>query len=148
MRDKDAAEKKISQNVGTKRPFAWDVGKNYKMIFCHLEFLCSSNSPDLHLTQLAACSSSSSSDTTSIFLPVAPTVLANYLDNFKLSGDLMQTLTMVKDEQGTFLFRPSVLVEDVQRVECLPEIEALAAFLDFLKDNGPNIILVRNCEVG
>jgi len=112
----------------------------YKVVFCHLELLRSSTSPALHLTQLAACISSDA--TSSIFLPVAPPVLVEYLDNYKLSGDLMQTLTMTREGHGTFLFRPPVLIEEVQRVVCLPENEALQAFLDFLQANGPNIVLV------
>ena len=116
----------------------------YKVVFCHLEFLRSSTSPALHLTQLAACISS---DATSIFLPVAPPVLDEYLDNYKLSGDLMQTLTMIREDQSTFLFRPPVLIEEVQRVVCLPEKKALQAFLDFLQANGPNIILVSSLDL-
>ena len=56
----------------------------------------------------------------------------------------MQTLTMTREDQGTFLFRPPVLVEAVERVTCLPENEALQEFLDFLQANGPNIILVSS----
>ena len=54
----------------------------------------------------------------------------------------MQTLTMTREDQGTFLFRPPVLVEEVQRVVCLPENEALLLFLDFLQANGPIILVI------
>ena len=76
---------------------------------------------------------------------MVPPVLAEYLDNFKLGGDLMQSLTMTRDpeDKNTFLFRPTVLVEDVPRVVCVPEKEALCSFLKFLEDLGPNIILVE-----
>ena len=54
----------------------------------------------------------------------------------------MQTLTMTREGSDTFLFRPPILVEEVQRVVCVPESEALRIFLDFLEIIGPNIILV------
>ena len=119
--------------------------KASKLVFCHLEFMRSSSSPDLHLTQLAAVSPDHH---TPVFLPVAPPVLPEYLDNYKLGGDLMQVLTMTRDQEdkNTFLFRPTVLVEEVQRVVCVPEKEALRSFLNFLDGLGPNIILVLNTQ--
>ena len=123
--DKDGAEK----------------GKASKLVFCHLEFLRSSYSPNLHLTQLAAVSMDHHSP---VFLPIVPPVLAEYLDNYRLGGDLMQALTMTRDleDKNTFLFRPTVLVKEVPRVTCVPEKEALCSFLKFLENLGPNIILV------
>ena len=113
-----------------------------KIVFCHLEYLKSSLSPDLHLTQLAACPFPAAPDYLSVFIPVAPPVLVEYLDHYKVGGDLMQSLTMVREGSDTFLFRPPVLVEEVQRVVCVPERAALCTFLDFLEMIGPNIILV------
>ena len=43
---------------------------------------------------------------------------------------------------STFLFRPTVLVEQVERVECVPEEAAISAFFVFLKSVGPNVVLV------
>ena len=79
-----------------------------------------------------------------VFLPMVPTVLAEYLDNYRLGGDLMQALTMTRDleDKNTVLFRPTVLVKEVPRVTCVPEKEALCSFLKFLENLGPNIILV------
>ena len=115
--------------------------KSSKLVFCHLEYLRSKSSPNVHLTQLAAVSIGHHPP---VFLPVVPPVLAEYLENFKLGGDLMQALTMTRDleDKNTFLFRPTVLVEEVPRVVCVPEKEALCSFLKFLEDLGPNIILV------
>ena len=115
--------------------------KSSKLVFCHLEFLRSTSSPDLHLTQLAA---GSTDHHPPVFLPVVPPVLAEYLEDYKLSGDLMQALTMTRDleDKNTFLFRPTVLVEEVPRVVCVPEKEALCSFLKYFEDIGPNIILV------
>ena len=135
----------VKDTVDVIRHLVLDMDIEYKVVFCHLELLRSSTSPALHLTQLAACISSDA--TSSIFLPVAPTVLVEYLDNYKLSGDLMQTLTMTREGHGTFIFRPPVLIEEVQRVVCLPENKALKAFLDFLQANGPNIILVSSLDL-
>ena len=111
------------------------------LVFCHLEFIRSTSSPDLHLTQLAAVSTDHHPP---VFLPVAPPVLAEYLEDYKLSGDLMQALTLTRDleDRNTFLFRPTVLVKKFPRLVCVPEKEALSSFLKFLEDLGPNIILV------
>ena len=49
---------------------------------------------------------------------------------------------LLYEHDGTFLFRPPILVEEVQRVVCVPESVALRTFLDFLEMIGPNIILV------
>ena len=68
-----------------------DETKSPKFVFCHLEFLRSASSPNPHLTQLAAVSTD---DRSPLFLPVFPPGLAEYLDDYKLSGDLMQALTM------------------------------------------------------
>ena len=115
--------------------------KSSKLVFCHLEFLRCTSSADLHLTQLAAVSTDHHPP---VFLPVVPPVLAEYLEDYKLSGDLMQALTMTRDleDKNTFLFRPTVLVEEVPRVVSIPEKEALCSFLKYLEDIGPNIILV------
>ena len=130
----------------TKAKMKLNNSKTFRMVFCHLEFLRSSASPDLHLTQLAADPFPARPDHLSFFLPVAPPVLAEYLDHYKVGGDLMQTLTMTREGSDTFLFRPPILVEEVQRVVCVPESEALHTFLDFLEIIGPNIILVVKSE--
>lgn len=134
---KNDAEKKA-----TKTKIKLDYSKTFKMVFCHLEFLRSSSSVALHLTQLAANPFPAAPDHMSVFLPVVPPVLAEYLDHYKVGGDLMQTLTMTREDKDTFLFRPPILVEEVQRVVCVPESVALSTFLDFLEMIGPNIILV------
>ena len=43
---------------------------------------------------------------------------------------------------STFLFRPTVLVRQVDRVECVSEEAAISAFFVFLKSVGPNVVLV------
>ena len=86
--------------------------------------------------------------------------LADFLDNYRMSTSLLQTLNMTRyhinpvlffsnvtftreDGTSTFLFRPSVLVKQVERVECIPESEALSNFFTFLMSVGPkNIVLV------
>ena len=45
-------------------------------------------------------------------------------------------------EGNTFLFRPPVLVIQVERVECVTEEKALIEFMDFLKNVQPPIVLV------
>ena len=47
-----------------------------------------------------------------------------------------------EESTSTFLFRSPVLVKHVKRVECVPENAAIAAFFQFLKTIGPNVVLV------
>ena len=58
--------------------------------------------------------------------------------------NILTSIVLTRDLEGknTFLFRPTVLVEKVPRLVCVPEKEALSSFLKFLEDLGPNIILV------
>ena len=111
--------------------------KDYTLVYCHLELLRSSLSPTLHLTQLAA-----TSHTSTFFKPILPPILAHYLDHFKIGGELLKALNMVREEATTFLFRPPVLVKQVERVECVREEEALVAFLDMLEGLGRGVVLV------
>jgi len=117
--------------------------KSSKIVFCHYEILRSAPSrlTSSHLTQLAAVSTDHQPP---LFLPVVPPVLAMYLDNYKMGGDLMQALNMTRDleDKNTFLFGPTMLVEEGPRMVCVTEKEALGRFLKFLEDLGPNIILV------
>ena len=123
----------------TKTRRKCDSDKTYKIVFFHLEFLRSSTSPDLHLTQLAACNAEDS-----LFVPVLPSILPEYLNKYKVCGDLMKTLTMMRKDDGSFLFRPPILVDKAQEegVPCASEAEALSSFMDMLDRAGPNIILV------
>ena len=127
------------QRKPTKTRRKCDSDKTYKIVFFHLEFLRSSTSPDLHLTQLAACNAEDS-----LFVPVLPSILPEYLDKYKVCGDLMKTLTMMRKDDGSFLFRPPILVDKAQEegVPCASEAEALSSFMDMLDRAGPNIILV------
>ena len=103
--DKAGPQKSLSATTG-----------RYTVVFCHLDTLCSSNSPFLHLTQLAATAAGSN-----FFRAVLPSVLAGYLDTCRLGGDLLHTLNMTREDGGTFLFRQSVLVRrQTERVECRP----------------------------
>ena len=106
-------------------------------MYCHLEGLRSSLSSTLHLTQLAATTHSST-----FFRPILPPVLTHYLDNFKIGGGVLGALNMVREEASSFLFRPPVLVEQVERVACVREEEALVAFLDMLEGLGRDVVLV------
>ena len=116
---------------GVERP---QNDRNYILVFCHLEMLRSSTSPELHITQVyllivfvtSACfhfwqlAATTSRRNIGVFLPVAPPGgnillkyripfayaslelifvclgLADYLDNYKMSTPLLQTLHMTR----------------------------------------------------
>ena len=116
---------------GVERP---QKDRNYILVFCHLEMLRSSTSPELHITQVyllivfvtSACfhfwqlAATTSRRNIGVFLPVAPPGgkillkyriplayasleliivclgLTDYLDNYKMSTPLLQTLHMTR----------------------------------------------------
>ena len=123
----------------TKTRKKCDLDKTYKIVFFHFEYLRSSTSSDLHLTQMAAYCNDDS-----LFVPVLPSILPEYLDKYKVCGDLMKTLTLIRKDDGSFLFRPPTLVDKAQEegIRCASEAEALSSFLDMLDRAGPNIIMV------
>ena len=47
-----------------------------------------------------------------------------------------------EESTSKFLFRPTVLVAEVERVECISEEAAIDAFFAFLKSVGPIVVLV------
>ena len=108
-----------------------------KMVFYHHEYLCSSSSSDLHLTQLAAVSPGHET----VFFPVLSSILPDILDKYKVEGDLLQALNMTR-EDNTFLFGSTVLVEEVPRIVCVSETVVLHKLIKYLEAVGPNIILV------
>ena len=111
-----------------------------RIVFCHIESLRLSSSPELHLTQVAG---SCHNPQANVFLPVLPSILPGYLNNYKLGGDIMRTLNLIENN-GSYLFRPSVLVENTPGIEYVDEDQALRTFLDFLDMIGhdSNITLV------
>ena len=114
-----------------------------RIVFCHIESLRLSSSPELHLTQVAgACHNPQAN----VFLPVLPSILPQYLNNYKLGGDIMRTLNLIENK-GSYLFRPSVLVENTPGIEYVDEDQALRTFLDFLDMIGPNITLVMKSMI-
>ena len=114
-----------------------------RIVFCHIESLRLSSSPELHLTQVAgACHNPQAN----VFLPVLPSILPCYLNNYKLGGDIMRTLNLIENN-GSYLFRPSVLVENTPGIEYVDEDQALRTFLDFLDMIGPNITLVMKSMI-
>ena len=114
-----------------------------RIVFCHIESLRLSSSPELHLTQVAgACHNPQAN----VFLPVLPSILPGYLNNYKLGGDIMRTLNLIENN-GSYLFRPSVLVENTPGIEYVDEDQALRTFLDFLDMIGPNITLVMKSMI-
>ena len=114
-----------------------------RIVYCHIESLRLSSSPELHLTQLAgACHNPQAN----VFLPVLPSILPEYLNNYKLGGDIMRTLNLIENN-GSYLFRPSVLVENTPGIEYVDEDQALRTFFHFLDMIGSNITLVMKSMI-
>ena len=74
--------------------------ETYTVVSCHLEGLRSSLSPTLHLTQLAATTSTSYTDSSTFFRAIAPPGLGSYLDECRVGGDLLQVLNMARENRG------------------------------------------------
>ena len=133
--------------------------KNCKLIFCHLELLRCSSSPTMYLTQLAATNTNNNYN---FFVPIVPSILKNLSDSHSV-GNLFEVMKIVKDHQGSFLFRDQVwkyreignndslknhtklkqqTVSEARRLECVEEEKALELFFNYLELAGPNVVLV------
>ena len=137
---------RIQEEKGIPSPTPSTTGSRKlagRIVFCHIESLRLSSSPELHLTQLAGGCHNPQAN---VFLPVLPSILPGYLNNYKLGGDIMRTLNLIENK-GSYLFRPSVLVENTPGIEYVDEDQALRTFLDFLDMIGPNITLVMKSMI-
>ena len=54
----------------------------------------------LHLTELAATTSTSYTDNSTFFRAIAPPGLGSYLDECRVGGDLLQVLNMARENRG------------------------------------------------
>ena len=59
---------------------------------------------------------------------------------------IMRTLNLIENK-GSYIFRPSVLVENTPGIEYVDEDQALRTFLDFLDMIGSNITLVMKSMI-
>ena len=117
---------------------------SYTLVCCHLESLSSSLSPALHLSQLGASSWPPAPSTETVFFrPVLPEGLPDYIDNYKLGGDLLLNLNMTREDDGNFQFRRRFeVVPTKEAVMCGTEEAALRDLLSFLESRGSNIVVV------
>jgi len=106
--------------------------EKYNIACVHIELFRSNKSPSTQLTQIG-CVVRSSIYNASFFKAIKPEGIENYLDNYKLGGDLMQALHMTREDDGTFLFRSRFeIIEKEKKIVCVEEEEALKSFLNFL----------------
>jgi len=121
-----------------KKESKLNAGK-YNVVSVHVELLRSNKHNFSKLTQIG-CVAHSDADT--FFRSIRPCGIENLLDNYKLSGDLLQALHMTREDDGTFLFRKKFdVVETSKNIICVEEKEALRSFIRYLQSY-PNCILV------
>ena len=80
-----------------------------------------------------------------MFRAVVPPGLDKYLDNCRLSGDLLQALHMTREEEGSsFLYRRQYeqVIQRTERTVCVSESQALEDCILFLEKLGSDVILV------
>ena len=121
---------------------------NYSLVSCHIETLRSSHSSTVHITQLGCVCfpfNLHSMTESSMFRAVVPPGLDKYLDNYRLSGDLLQALHMTREEDGSsFLYRRQYeqVIKRKERTVCVSESQALEDCILFLEKLGLDVILV------
>ena len=135
---KEAGLKIPEQNIAAIYPETPFRPKNCQLVFCHLELLRSSSYPTIYLTQLAATNANNNCN---IFVPIVPSILENLSDMYSV-GNLLEAMKIVKDDQGSFLFRDQVSMSETRRLECVEEEKALELFFKYLELAGPNVVLV------
>merc|ERR1719233_887823 len=111
----------------------------YNIVSVHLELFRSRKRLSTSLAQIG-CIVHGSED--SFFRSIKPSGLEEYLDRYKLGGDLLQALHMTREDDGTFLFRKQF--EDVEKrnkIVCVEESEAISSLLRYL-EKYPNCVIL------
>ena len=89
----------------------------YPLVSTHIELFRSNKSP-----QVSCLVSGLDSGSASFFRAIKPWGLENYLDNYKLGGDLLKALHMTREEDGKFLYRSQFeTVEEDDKIVCFEE---------------------------
>ena len=94
----------------------------YPIVSTHIELFRSNKSHSSKLTQVSCLVSGLDSGSASFFRAIKPWGLENYLDNYKLGGDLLKALHMTREEDGKFLYRSQFeTVEEDDKIVCFEE---------------------------
>jgi len=108
-----------------------NAGK-YTIVSIHIELFRSSKFSFSKITQIGCVVEGVTP--VWFFKAVKPHGIEEYLDHYKLGGDLLQALHMTREDDGTFLFRSRFeAIEESKKVVCVEEREALENLLDFLE---------------
>jgi len=111
----------------------------YNIVGVHIELFRSSKQSSTSLTQIG-CVVHDYDD--SFFKSIKPSGIDEYLDCYKLGGDLLQALHMTREDDGTFLFRKQFEdVEKCNKVICIEESEAILSLLKYLQKY-PNCVIL------
>ena len=111
----------------------------FNIVSVHMELFRSNKHSWINLTQIG-CVVHGSDD--SFFRSIKPSGLEEYLDCYKLGGDLLQALHMTREEDRTFLFRTRFeSVKMSNKVVCVNECDALRSFVSYLSKY-PNCVII------
>merc|ERR1719233_410278 len=112
----------------------------YNIVSVHIELFRSNKQSRTSLTQIG-CVVHGSDDP--FFRSIKPSGLEEYLDCYKLGGDLLQALHMTREDDGTFLFRTRFesVDEMSNKLVCVNEDDALRSFVRYLRKY-PNCVIL------
>ena len=111
----------------------------YTIVSVHIELFRTSKQSSSTLTQIG-CVVYGSDDC--FFRSVKPSGIEEYLDCYKLGGDLLQALHMTREEDGTFLFKKQFEdVEKCDKIVCAEESEAISSLFRYL-EKYPNCVIL------
>ena len=152
----EASDEEMSSQKSNVIEISIDEETKYNFVFIEIETILASNSHRKEITQIGGFKENTIGNSDAqFFKAIVSNKLDYYLENYKLGGDLLQTLHMQKNDCGSFEFRNQFLIpeDDRQVIQCVNESEAfqdLSSYLAFVENcilvslNEENIQLLAN----
>ena len=114
--------------------FDFSPKEEYTIVAIHIETFKTKSSQNVDLCQIG-CSVIGKNSQKSFFRPIIPSSLPQFLDNYKMEGDLLKVLHMVNVDMDRFEFREKMeeIKEEQYKKFCVSEKMALKELGTFLK---------------
>ena len=114
----------------------------FTLISVHLDTFKASNEKKFTISQIGCSTSLTGDKEDTFFAPIKPANLENYLENYKMEGDLLKALHITESDNGKFEFRAQFEIKrkEKNKIYCSSEEEALENIKIFLRKHS-NVIL-------
>jgi len=123
--------------------------EDYTLLCLHLDTFKASNESTFTISQLGCCTANlSNNKPETFFTPIKPPKLENYLENYKMEGDLLKALHVTDSDKGRFEFRAQFEIKrkEKNKIYCTSETEAIDNLKTILKTHERIIIFAIDKE--